>query len=48
MVSMGVVVLSSIIGILLYKEKLTKGNWIGILFACGAIAVFSFGHYIFG
>jgi len=48
MVSMGVVVLSSIIGIILYKEKLTKGNWIGILFACGAIAIFSFGHYIFG
>ena len=48
MVSMGVVVLSSIIGIILYKEKLTRGNWIGILFACGAIATFSFGHYIFG
>ena len=48
MVSMGVVVLSSIIGIILYKEKLTNGNWIGILFACGAIAIFSFGHYIFG
>ena len=48
MVSMGVVVLSSIIGIILYKEKLTKGNWVGILFACGAIAIFSFGHYIFG
>jgi len=48
MVSMGVVVLSSIIGIILYKEKLTKGNWVGILFACGAIAIFSFGHYLFG
>ena len=47
MVSMGVVVLSSIIGIVLYKEKLTRGNWIGILFACGAIAIFSFGHLIF-
>ena len=48
LVSIGVVVLSSIIGLVLYKEKLTKGNWIGILFACGAIAIFSFGHYIFG
>ena len=43
MVSMGVVVISSIIGIVLYKEKLTRGNWIGILFACIAIAIFRFG-----
>ena len=48
LVSIGVVVVSSVIGLVLFKEKLTRGNWIGILFACGAIAIFSFGHYIFG
>jgi drug/metabolite transporter (DMT)-like permease len=48
LVSIGVVVLSSIIGLVLFKEKLTKGNWIGILFSVLAIAIFSFGHYIFG
>jgi len=41
LVSMGVVVLSAIIGIFLFKEKLTKSNWIGIVFAISAIAVFS-------
>lgn len=48
LVSMGVIVLSSIIGIFLYKEKLSKGNWIGILFAIAAIGVFSFGQVVFG
>lgn len=47
LVSIGIVVLSSITGIVLFKEKLTKGNWIGILFSVLAIAIFSFGHLLF-
>jgi uncharacterized membrane protein len=42
LVSMGVVISSAIIGILFYKENLSKGNWLGILFALASIAVFSF------
>ncbi len=41
LVSMGVVVFSALIGILLFKEKLSLNNWIGILFAAASIAVFS-------
>jgi drug/metabolite transporter (DMT)-like permease len=46
LVSMGVIVLSSLIGLAFYKEKLTKGNWMGIGFAVLAIAVISFGNRI--
>ena len=42
LVSMGVVVISAVIGIVFFREKLSKGNWIGILFALASIAVF---HY---
>ncbi len=47
LVSMGVVVLSSVIGLVLYKEKLEKSNWLGVLLAVGSIASFTFGPYIF-
>lgn len=42
MVSMGVVVLSAIVGLVIYKEKISKSNWLGILLAVGAIAIFTF------
>ena len=41
LVSMGVVVSSSLIGVLLYREKLSRNNWIGILLAISAIYIFS-------
>ena len=47
MVSMGVVLMSAIIGTLIYNQKLTKGNWIGIGFAILAIAFINFGKYFF-
>jgi drug/metabolite transporter (DMT)-like permease len=43
LVSMGVIVLSSFIAWIIYKEKLTKGNWLGISCAVLAIAIISFG-----
>ena len=42
LVSMGVVVSSSLIGLLLFEEKLTKSNWIGISLSICAIYIFSF------
>ena len=42
LVSMGVVVSSSLIGIFLFKEKLSKTNWIGILLSICAIYIFSY------
>ncbi|MBT7480925.1 MAG: EamA family transporter [Flavobacteriales bacterium] len=42
LVSMGVVVSSSLIGMVLFKEKLSKSNWIGILLSLCAIYIFSF------
>ena len=42
LVSMGVVIISAIIGIIFYKENLSKSNWVGIFFALASIAVFSF------
>ncbi|MFQ3332786.1 MAG: drug/metabolite transporter (DMT)-like permease [Thalassomonas sp.] len=42
LVSMGVVVSSSLIGLFLFKEKLSKRNWIGILLSLCAIYIFSF------
>lgn len=41
-VSMGVVVLSAILGILIYNEKLSKSNWIGIVSSIFAIAIIAF------
>jgi len=41
LVSMGVIVSSSIIGMILFKEKLSKNNWIGILISICAIYIFS-------
>ena len=41
LVSMGVVVSSSVIGLLIFKEKLTQNNWIGILLSICAIYLFS-------
>ena len=42
LVSMGVVVSSSLIGMFLFQEKLSKRNWIGILLSLCAIYIFSF------
>ena len=39
--SIGVVISSAIIGIVFYKELLSRSNWIGIMFALAAIGVFS-------
>lgn len=41
-VSMGVVVLSAIIGIVIYKESLSRSNWIGIVSSVLAIALITF------
>lgn len=41
-VSMGVVVLSAIIGIIFYKESLSRTNWIGIVSSVVAIALITF------
>ena len=40
-INMGIVVLSSFLGLFLFREKLTKTNWIGILLAVFAIALLS-------
>ncbi len=41
-VSMGVVISSSLIGLIIFKEQLTRNNWIGILLSIGAIYLFSY------
>ena len=41
-VSMGVVVGSALIGLLLFKEKLTAANWLGLLFAVLSIYIITF------
>jgi len=41
LVSMGVIVSSSIIGTVLFKEKISRNNWIGILLSICAIYIFS-------
>lgn len=46
-ISMGAVFSSALIGWLLFKEKLTTTNWLGILFAILGIAVITFGKYIY-
>jgi drug/metabolite transporter (DMT)-like permease len=43
LVSMGVIIVSSLIAWIVYNEKLTRGNWFGIGCALLAIAVISFG-----
>tara|TARA_B100001287_G_C22567038_1_gene474381 strand:+ start:105 stop:911 length:807 start_codon:yes stop_codon:yes gene_type:complete len=42
LVSMGIMVSSSILGVLLFKEKLNKNNWLGIFLCVFAIYIFSF------
>ena len=42
LVSMGVVISSSIIGLFVFKERITINNWIGILLSMCAIYLFSF------
>ena len=41
-INMGVIVLSAIIGIIMFREKLSATNWIGILLATSAIALITF------
>ena len=41
-VGMGVVISSSLIGLLLFQEKLIRSNWIGILLSICAIYIFSY------
>ena len=41
-VNMGVIILSAIEGILLFKEKLTPFNWSGIALAVMAISLITF------
>jgi len=41
LVSMGVIVSSSFIGMLIFKEKLSRNNWIGILLSICSIYIFS-------
>jgi uncharacterized membrane protein len=41
LISMGVVISSSLIGLLVFKEQLSKNNWIGILLSICAIYLFS-------
>jgi uncharacterized membrane protein len=40
---MGIVLFSSVMAALLFKERLSIINWIGILLAVGAIALIAFG-----
>jgi drug/metabolite transporter (DMT)-like permease len=47
-ISMGAVLSSAMIGMFLFKEKLTKGNWIGILCALLGIAIITFGKQLIG
>ena len=42
LVSMGIVVSSSLLGVFLFNEKLDKTNWIGILLCVCAIYIFSY------
>lgn len=41
-VSMGVVVVSALVGLLLFKEKLTTANWLGLGFAVLSIFIITF------
>ncbi|MCB9197931.1 MAG: DMT family transporter [Flavobacteriales bacterium] len=46
-ISMGAVLSSAIIGLLIFKEKISGSNWVGILFALLGIAIITFGKYIY-
>lgn len=46
-ISMGAVFSSALIGWLIFKEKLTRTNWLGIIFAILGIGIISFGKYIY-
>jgi len=39
---MGIVALSAIAALLIFKEKFSKTNWLGILLSLGAIALIAF------
>jgi drug/metabolite transporter (DMT)-like permease len=41
--NMGIVLFSAVMALLLFKERLTRTNWMGILLAVGAIALIAFG-----
>ena len=41
-VNMGVIVLTATSGVVLFKQKLSNGNWFGILMAIIAIALITF------
>jgi drug/metabolite transporter (DMT)-like permease len=41
--NMGIVLFSAVMALWLFKEKLSRTNWIGILLAVGAIAMIAFG-----
>lgn len=41
--NMGIVLFSAVMALWLFKEKLSRTNWIGILLALGAIAMIAFG-----
>ena len=41
-VNMGVIVLTATSGVILFKQKLSNGNWFGILMAIMAIALITF------
>jgi drug/metabolite transporter (DMT)-like permease len=40
---MGIVLFSTMVAWVLFKEHLTKTNWLGILLALGAIALIAYG-----
>ena len=42
LVSIGIVIISSLTGILFFKERLSTTNWIGILLSICAIYIFSY------
>lgn len=45
-VNMGVIILSAILGIILFRERLSRTNWIGILLAITSIALITFSNDI--
>jgi uncharacterized membrane protein len=41
--NMGIVLFSTVAGYLMFKEKLTKLNWLGIVISIAAIALIAYG-----
>jgi uncharacterized membrane protein len=41
--NMGIVLLSSVLAAIIFKERLSVINWLGILLSLGAIALIAFG-----